>query len=287
MEYFGLCLYWLGEQETSLVRSRSAIQHAHAISDHVTIVRALSNQAAADAARGEYGAALAGYAEARAHAQEHKILPWLARALSMLAGLHLDLYDFAGAEALMDEARIVARRAQFSATLVGTEIDLIFSSLRRGEITRADRFVRQVEQGIHTIYGSHRWLWEVRFLEARAELALARDQLTEARRWAEEGVSRSRTTGRRKYELLGLLTGAQAIQGRDPDTALEEMQAAFALARELDDPVLIVRAAVTRMQFDKSAGLRAQARAARARILNSLPASALRDGFFAVSAEWF
>lgn len=286
MEYFGLGLFWLGVQRDSLARSRTAVEHAHAISDHVTIVRALSNLAAAHAARGEYGIALTHFAEARAHAERHAILPWLARALSMESGMHLDLYDFSGAEALMDEARILARRVQFSATVVGTGIDLIFSSVRRGEITRAERFVGEVAQGIHTIFGSHRWLWEIRFLEARAELALAREQYAEALQFAEEAVRRSRETGRRKYELLGLLTGAQARGQRERAAARDGMRDAFAIAQELGDPVLILRTALARLDLEKDDAVRAVARGARTRIADALPESALREGFLAVSAEW-
>jgi hypothetical protein len=204
----------------------------------------------------------------------------------MESGMHLELYDFAGAEALMDEARILARRVQFSATIVGTGIDLVFSSVRRGELTRADRYVREVEQGIHTIFGSHRWLWEIRFLEARAELALAREQYADALQWAEEAVKRSHATGRRKYELLGLLTGALARAPRERGAALQGIREALSIAQELGDPVLILRSALAHLDLEKDEEIRALARAARTRIAAALPESALREGFLAVSAEW-
>lgn len=286
LEYFGLGLYWMGEQESSIARSEMAIERARALTDHVTIVRALSNLGAAQAARGNYGAALAIYQEACEHAAQNNILPWLARALSMRSGLHLDLFDYAGAEEYIDQARITARRAQFSATLVGSAIDLIFSSVQRGELVRADRFVRQVEETIHTIYGSHRWLWEVRFLQARAELALARGDLDAALKWADEALARSHSTGRRKYQLLARLTRAQARGEREYKAALQDTRAALALAQELGDPLLLLRAAAIHLRFEKEESVRAAARAARAHIADSLPESSLRDRFLAVVCEW-
>jgi tetratricopeptide (TPR) repeat protein len=286
MEYFGLALYWLGDYEQAIARSQSAIERAHALADHVTIVRALSNLAGAQAGRGDYSAALASYQAARAYAQQHTILPWLARTISMQSGLHLDLWDYAGAEELIAEARAVSRAAQFSATIVASGIDLIFSSLRRGAIERADRYVHQVAQDIPQIYGSHRWVWEIRFLQARAELALVREQFVDAFQFADEAVVRCRATGRRKFELLGLITRAQARHSQSPDTAMGDLRAALDLAQQLGDPARLLHAALAYLNFDKDDAVRQIARHARARILASLPESRLREGFFAVSAEW-
>jgi hypothetical protein len=55
----------------------------------------------------------------------------------------------------------------------------------------------------------------------------------------------------------------------------------------MDDPALILRAALARLEFERDEQTHAIARIARTRILNSLPESALRDRFLAVSAEWF
>jgi hypothetical protein len=51
----------------------------------------------------------------------------VARAVSMSAGLHLDVFDFAGAEALATEARERALALDFPPPTVSAGIDLLLS----------------------------------------------------------------------------------------------------------------------------------------------------------------
>jgi tetratricopeptide (TPR) repeat protein len=285
LEFYGTALYWVGDYDAALRRNQEALAAAETLADHVTIVRAHSNLAAALAARGSYREALENYHAAQQLAAERKILPWHARALSMEGGIHLDLFDYGGAEELAVDARRIARRAPFPTAYIGTGIDLIFNYTRRGELKRADALVREVAEGIPAIYGSHRWLWEIRFLQARAELALVRQQDEAARVWAEEAHERSRATGRRKYEVLALLTRAHARFFVERSASRQDARDALDLARQLDEPILVLRAALVANTFgDRDALI--HARAARRRILAGLPEGNLKERFDAVVSEW-
>jgi hypothetical protein len=74
---------------------------------------------------------------------------------------------------------------------------------------------------------------------------------------------------------------------RAPDTAAQDTRTAFAIAEELKDPALILRAALACLQVEHDVSVVPTARAARARILASLPESSLRERFFAATSEWF
>lgn len=286
MEFSGVVLYWLGDYETSLARNRDAFERAQKIADHVTQARGLQNLGMTLAARGAYGEALQVLEQAGQIARERGLLPWLARNLAIQGGTHLDLLDYANAEALSLRACEVAQQANFLTTAVGAGIDLIMNYTRRGEFERAERFVRNVARELPAIFGSHRWLWETRYAFARAELALARGEWDAARALSDEAIERSRATGRRKYETLALLIRAHARTRQEPNAALEDARAAYALANALGEPALILRAAVEHLKFQENETLRAAARDARLHILASLPESALHDGFSAVTSEW-
>jgi len=285
MELSGIVLYWVGAYDRALERNQEAIRRAYPLSDYVTQTRGLQNLGVTLAAQGDYGRALETLDRAREIAREQGLLPWLARTLAMIGGVHLDLFDYVGAEALSMRAREVAHQASFATAAVGAGIDLIMNYARRGEVASADRFVQIVQFGIPAVFGSHRWIWETRFAFARAELALERGQRELARAQAEDAIARSRSTGRRKYEILGLLVRAQAEGATDLAGANADARRALDLARELDEPALILRAALAVCDLGNPSAQR-DARTAQQRIAASLPAGDVRDRFLAVTSEW-
>jgi hypothetical protein len=62
---------------------------------------------------GRYAEALQAFERARRFGQEYGIHTWAARAISMRGGLHLDVFDFAGAERVAEEARELGQSANF------------------------------------------------------------------------------------------------------------------------------------------------------------------------------
>ncbi|MBI4790725.1 MAG: hypothetical protein HY782_27165 [Chloroflexi bacterium] len=286
MDMSGLALYWIGQHRAAIQRNREALRVAREIYDSQAIMRGLGNLGLALMASGEYGEAIKTFDEAVRFGKQHEIGAWLARAMAMRGGLYLELSDYARAEAIAEEARATSRAVKFPPAAVSAAIDLLLNYARRGELGRADHLVREVAQAIPATYGSHRWLWELRFTQARAELALARYQWEEARAAAEEALARSRATNRVKYEVAALGTRAQALLALNrKGDAIADLKAAVELARPVGDPTMFLRAATARLHVQGDDALAAEARAAVRRIAASLPDEQTRLRFEAFQAE--
>jgi len=280
MEFSGLALYWVGRYADAIARNREALQLAREVSNTVTIVRALTNLGMAQAGLGAYAEAVNSLEEARRFGEEHGVLAWLARAISTLGGLYLDLGDFARAESTANEARDLSRAAHFTHAIASTNIDLIFNYVRSGQSGRVGDLPDQVAAAIGTTHGSHRWLWEIRLIQARAELAIARGDWDLARGSIEEALARSGRTGRIKYQAIGLATRARILshQGHTREAILD-LEKALQLARTLEDPLLFFRTATALTAAGGGDALGGQAHEAKQRIVAALPDDAARRRF--------
>jgi tetratricopeptide (TPR) repeat protein len=189
----------------------------------------------------------------------------------MCGGLHLEVFDFAGAEALAEEARMLGRSLNWPQAIVSGGIDLLLNFARRHEIGQTERLVPEVAEAAARAQGEHGWLWRLRLSQARAEIALARGDWEEALEHADAAVAQSRIRGRVKYQIAGLQTRAQALAalGRRRD-AVVRLESAVALARPVGDPAMFLRAATTLLDIDGNDELLAEARAASDRIVASL-----------------
>jgi class 3 adenylate cyclase/tetratricopeptide (TPR) repeat protein len=279
-EFSGLALYWVGRYNDAITRNREALRLAREVSNTVTIVRALTNLGMAQMGLGLYAEAINSLNEARRFGQEHNVLAWLARATSTLGGLYLDLGDYARAESIANEARDLSSAASFTHAIASTNIDLIFNFVRSGQVGRVGDLVDKVVAAIGTTHGSHRWLWEMRLIQARAELAVARGDWDTARGIVEEALARSRATGRLKYQSLGLVTRAKILSQQNlKREAIQDLQTAIQLARTLDDPLLFLKAATPLIAEGGDDVLIEQARAAAKRIASALPDNESRRRF--------
>jgi tetratricopeptide (TPR) repeat protein len=232
------------------------------------------------AGTGRYAEAIEVFAEARKLGREYGLDTLLARALAMSAGFHLDIFDFPQAASLAQEARDLAQSLSFPPPAVSAGIDLLLNSARQHDVGRADALIDEVAAAADRTSGFHGWLWKLRLAEARAEIALARNRPEEAHNWANEAIEQSRVRGRIKYQILGLLTRAQASSdlGRTKE-AIGDLRAAVALARPMGDPALFVRAAAGLLAIDGDDALAAEARGVVARIAESLSDPDMRRQF--------
>jgi hypothetical protein len=230
---------------------------------------------------GRYAEALQVFTEGQQESREQGAVDWLARSTLMCGGLHLDVFDFGGAERLAQEARELSRSVQhFRHPLVSGGIDLLLNFVRRGDLGRGEGFVTEVALGVANARGAHGWLWTLRFDQAQAELALARGDHEHALRYAEEVIARSRSVGRVKYEVAGLQVRAQALALRGcTREALDHLQTAVARARGTSDPAMFLRAAADLLAIDGDAALLAEAHAAVERIAGALPDAEIRRCF--------
>jgi tetratricopeptide (TPR) repeat protein len=277
--------YWLGHFRDAVESSRHAVDLARQSYDTFSMAQALGILGLALSGQGRYAEAFEAFEQARSVAQERETRPWLARALACCGGVHLDLYDFAGAESLAQEAREVSRSVRWFQSEVSAGIDLLLNFARRGEVGRTERLVDEVAQVVAVAQGTHGWLWRLRFATARGEIALARGAWEEAASLAEEVIAQSRRTGRLKYEACGLEIRARALAvlGRTHE-AIALLQNAVDLARATGDPAMFLRAATALLSLAGNDALLAEAQDRTRAIVQALPNDDLTRHFLHAEA---
>jgi tetratricopeptide (TPR) repeat protein len=232
------------------------------------------------ASTGQYAEAERVFDEARAFGREYEVWPLLARAIAMSAGFHLDVFDFAGNEALAEEARELGRSANFLPPVVSAGLDLLLNFARRQEVSRAEMLVDEVATVVEKTAGFHGWLWRLRLAEARAEIALARGDWEETLGLAEDAIDQSHVRGRVKYHAVGLETRAGALAGLGRTReAIADLHNAVELTRPSGDPAMFLRAAAALLKLEGDDALLAEAWAAAQRMAAALPNDEMRRGF--------
>jgi tetratricopeptide (TPR) repeat protein len=190
----------------------------------------------------------------------------------MRGGLHLDLGDFAVAEALAEEAREISRSVRWANAQASAGIDLLLIFTRRGELGRAEGLVAEVAEYVARGQGTHGWLWRLRFVQAQAEMAQARGEHELALQRADEAVARSRKYGRVKYQVAGLQVRGQALVALGQHrAAIADLQSAVDLARGTGDPAMFVRAVAVLLAIDGTDALATEALSTVERISSALP----------------
>jgi tetratricopeptide (TPR) repeat protein len=278
-------LYWLGRLEEAAASSREAIQVARDVHDSSMMMYALPHLGLALAGRGDYGEAIEVFAEGRRYGREYGVGTLLARSIGMSAGFHRELFDYAGAQVLAEEARDLALALDFPPPAISSGIELMLNFASRGEIGKAEALLPEVVASVEKAAGWHGWLWALRLAEARAEIALGRHDWDGAFQWATVTIEQCRLRGRIKYEAIGLTTraGALAALGRTTP-ALADLQGALALARQMGDPALFLRCASALLPVGGTEVLAVEARATVQRIVAALPDDTLRRSFEAAEA---
>ncbi len=278
-EQYGLALYWTGNYEAAIERSRQAIELAGKSHDTTSMARALGNLGMALTGRGRYDEALKVLSEARQFAHEYGTGTWLARSITMIGNLHLELFDFARAEAFTVEAREISRSLNWPLASASGGIDLLFNYARRQEVGRTESLLIEVAETVAGIQGArtaHTWLWKLRLAAARAEISLARGEWEAAIRWANDAITQSVQLGRVKYRIIGLETRAKALAAMNRTLeAIADLHSAVELARSIGDPVILLSAAAALFIIDGSEELRIEAHTVAQRIISALPDEAM------------
>ncbi|MBZ0293669.1 MAG: tetratricopeptide repeat protein [Anaerolineae bacterium] len=271
----GRTLYWQGRYAEALPHLRQAVELAQ--DDEIAQIWPLEDLGLVLVATGQYAEAVAVYNKARQLSQEHQIWPALARSVANLGGLHLEVFDFVGSEALAEEARELARSADFVLAEVSAGLDLLFNFARRRQPERIEKLLPEVAAAVEKAGGSHGWLWKLRFAQAQAELALARHEWGEALRLADTAIQYSQDRSRVKYEVLGLKTRGQALValGRIHEAAAD-LRNALALARFTGDPALFLQVAAVLLAVEDDDPLAVEARTTVQRINAALPNDEMR-----------
>ena len=275
-----LTLYLAGRSAEASTDSERSVEIARASHDTSQIMYALPHCGLVLGSVGRYAEASRIFNEARAFGRRFGVLPPLARATSMAGGHHLAVFDFDGARALQLEAREIARSVGFAPTIVSAGIDLLLIAARTFDPGSVEDLLQRTSEEAARTPGWHEWLWRLRLCQARAELALAREEHPAAVQFATESLDQSRARKRPKYEALGLITRARALQrlGRTRD-AVPDAQRAMTVARNLDDPALLLQAIGVAIAIEGDDALVTEARALCDVISTALPDDPMRLQF--------
>jgi tetratricopeptide (TPR) repeat protein len=276
-----LTLYWAGQTREAVDHAAQAVENARASDDPAFLLYALQHWGLTLSGAGRYDEALRAFDEACAFGRGCGAFPLLARATSMSAAPLLSLGDFEGAAARALQARELAYRVAFEPPLVSAGIDLLLTSARSDDPGRGESLLHEIEPAVEKASGWHAWKWRMRLSQAKAELALARGNWSEAQMMAGLVVEQSRSRGRLKYEALGLATLSRALHHRQSRQAATEALKAVRVARRLGDPAVLLDCLAISLEIEGNDALLAEARATVQRILEGLSQEPLRSRFVA------
>ena len=156
---------------------------------------------------------------------------------------------------------------------------MLLTCARRGDPGAAEALLQETADAAGRTPGWHEWLWRLRLGQARAELALARDDFQTAVAEATAGIANCHALKRPKYEALALITRARALNrlGRTPE-AIADARQAVALAGAMHDPAVQLVAVDVLLALDGTDELARDARAIVDRMHTALPET-MRRGF--------
>jgi DNA-binding CsgD family transcriptional regulator/tetratricopeptide (TPR) repeat protein len=272
---YPLVLYWVGRIDVALARSREAMAAAQAANDMLRVVGYAGNLGLALAASGRFREALAAFDTGRAAAAVYGpgAGTLLAGAVARTTVVPMETYDYDRAEAVAEEARDLGRASNSLLTVISEGIDLMNIATARGNLGRAHELASEVEANLDRGGSAHEILWRMRLADAKARLALTRDQPREALGFADDALERAREMGRPKYESRALASRGTALtrMGRKRD-GLAELRQAVEVARPVGDPSMLLRAAAAHLAVEPDEALARDARAAADLMLANLPA---------------
>ena len=236
--------YWIGEYERALDYGEQAISFAEEIKSSDSLLRTGSVHALALIGLGRHEEAIPRFEQVIALGRDFGLVPRMtARALNMSSALYRDLLQLDEATRRNQEAAELGAAAGFTNAVLQSGIDQLFTDLARGEVGRAEARWPELWERTQNTKGTHQWLMSVRLAEAKAEIALAKDDHAEAARLADEAIAQSRAVQRAKYELAArLVLGRARIGLGQPERGIDELHTALDGIRRLGHPPTLWRA---------------------------------------------
>ena len=227
--------YWVGQYERSVELSTQTRALALHVQSAESLLRGGGFEALALAGLGRHEEAIAIWDDLFDIARELGQNPRGLLNYSALA--YRELYDLTEARARSERALELSEGESFGMPLQFAGSDLLFTDLLAGDIGAAQAAWPSRWEGAEEATAWTTWLIVGRLLCARAEIALHAETPEAAAEWADQAITVTRRTRRRKYEArsLTLLGQAFARLGRR-DEAFKALQAAVEIADDLVGP---------------------------------------------------
>jgi DNA-binding CsgD family transcriptional regulator len=273
--YLPLALYSSGRIEEAIKHGQEVLDSARTAQDLNNTVVASGNLGLALTGGGRYIEALQSFALAREAARQlggAGVLNGLSRAVGMSAAVYMATFNFDLAEEVAEEARDLGNSINFLLPVVSESLDLMRIAIHRDKLASADALALQVEEKLDSGGIAHGLLWRIRLAEARAELALARNNWQETVESANKAMELARSMGRPKYEVLALTARGSALAGLGRKReGIAEMRQAIEVARLTGDPATFLSASAALLTLEGDDALAAEALRASERMLANLP----------------
>lgn len=186
-------------------------------------------------ARGRYQQALRWYGGVHEYALEANDRYWIARHPSILAGVHLELFDPESAVELCREGGDVAKRFSAGPSPGGHSfVQLGLAHLQRGERGAAEESMRRAWDLLDGD-GWQRWCWHIPLLRGRAEIALAAGNLDDAHSYATQARQlATQADARQEVAHVQLVLGEIAVAQERLPEAVQLLRGASTLAEHIN-----------------------------------------------------
>jgi class 3 adenylate cyclase/tetratricopeptide (TPR) repeat protein len=228
--------YWRGDLRRAVELAEHSLELGMQISDLGGVLQGAGHGGMALTGLSRHEEALDWFQRGTALGRERELVPrGTSRIVNMWAGTLRELGDLRGARELNEQAREMAREAEFAGAQLAAEVDLLFADLVDGELGDAERKIPELIEAAARTHGWHQWLWAGRLAVARAEIHLARDEWEKASKAADEALRLSLGPGRLKYACRSRSVLGRALAGMGrADEAIEPLRQAIADAEQLE-----------------------------------------------------
>jgi class 3 adenylate cyclase/tetratricopeptide (TPR) repeat protein len=245
LTWLGAHAEWRADFREAIPLTRRAEATARENHDGLSELLALAFRSLAVIGLGEYAEAATVINEGLTMAREREV-PWVRGRLTNTMGwLHQELGDFRRAVELDRESEALAKTITNPNVEISALINVGYDHFHLGETDKAlavleNSLIRVEKQG----FGAHRWRWGMHLATCLAEISLVQGQPDRALGQLERVLVTAQRTGSQKY--LGkarLLRGQIAAAACDWARGEADLRQALAIARKIEHPNLIWRAA--------------------------------------------
>jgi tetratricopeptide (TPR) repeat protein len=181
--------------------------------------------------------------------------------MNTLGWFHSEFGDVSRAVDYDYESMELGRTYRISNVEISALINLGLDHVALGQYERALSYLEPTLDRVQReAFGAHRWRWKIRLLIGLAEISNTTGAYEQALHYVEEGLKEAQATSSQKYIAKGLaLRGKILGQLGHGSAAGGELQQAFTLAEQLDNPMLSYPIAYDLGQWYESAGQEQQA----------------------------
>lgn len=199
-----LMSYWAGDNETCLAMAIRAHDLGMEVSNLEAAVTSACNAGLAlvGLSRHEEGLAWLDRAIELGREWEERSFRFTARGMNMRAGALREMGDVAAARAQSAEALELARDSGFPPAEISARLDLLYADLMDGEAGAAELAIPGLADAVEGAKGFHQFLWSIRLMVARAEVAPLAGRHEDAISFARAALAEAERFGRRKYAAL-------------------------------------------------------------------------------------